>query len=343
MPYTINRLDQSQAINELKCLFPQYDFSKTVYTRSKDKIKVICPEHGEFEVIYNNMKTKGRGCPKCRGGSSYTQEDAVNKLKTLFPNYDYSEFVYNGYKEKCTLICANGHKVIKSFNSFSEGYGCNECKDKVILDRNKLSKKTYGTIKENVKSIEEKYPTLKIQEIPVNKKNKIKIICSDHGEFTSTIYDINKSGLNPCKVCRKHSSIDKADYIFTNGSSKEEAIREYIKNTFGLLAGKNKSIIPSKLNSNYCLEIDMYIPELKLGFEFNGTYWHSEYGMKERKKNFKELYGNSKGFDQYKYEYCKSHGIDLYFIKEEEFDKNSSKVLQNIKNIIIEKQQNLNK
>jgi hypothetical protein len=31
------------------------------------------------------------------------------------------------------------------------------------------------------------------------------------------------------------------------------------------------------------LEIDIYLPELKLGFEFNGLYWHSN---KFKEKNY---------------------------------------------------------
>jgi glutaredoxin len=43
----------------------KYDYSNfTNYTNNKEKIKIICPTHGEFfQIIYNHLS--GAGCPKC--------------------------------------------------------------------------------------------------------------------------------------------------------------------------------------------------------------------------------------------------------------------------------------
>ena len=60
------------------------------------------------------------------------------------------------------------------------------------------------------------------------------------------------------------------DYISYNSknSEQEENLRNFIK-----------SIYKGKIEK-YCLknsqEIDIYLPDLKLGFEYNGNYWHSE-------------------------------------------------------------------
>lgn len=32
----------------------KYDYSKSIYTGSQNKITVTCPEHGDFEVIAQN-------------------------------------------------------------------------------------------------------------------------------------------------------------------------------------------------------------------------------------------------------------------------------------------------
>lgn len=42
----------------------KYDYSLTNYKNSKDRIKIICPEHSEFEQIPNDH-ISGKGCPKC--------------------------------------------------------------------------------------------------------------------------------------------------------------------------------------------------------------------------------------------------------------------------------------
>jgi hypothetical protein len=54
------------------------------------------------------------------------------------------------------------------------------------------------------------------------------------------------------------------------------------------------------------MEIDVYIPELKLGFEFNGLYWHSEI--------YKE-----KNYHLDKTKLCNDQGISLFHIWEDDW------------------------
>ncbi len=42
----------------------KYDYSLVVYTIMKDKITIICPNHGMFEQTPDNH-VQGQGCPKC--------------------------------------------------------------------------------------------------------------------------------------------------------------------------------------------------------------------------------------------------------------------------------------
>ena len=66
-----------------------------------------------------------------------------------------------------------------------------------------------------------------------------------------------KSNLKLCTVCNPVSA---------SSSIKEKDLYNYIK-----------EIYPGEVISNYRnkLELDVYIPELNIGFEFNGLYWHS--------------------------------------------------------------------
>jgi flavorubredoxin len=42
----------------------KYDYSKAEYSKLKDKICIICPEHGEFwQEAFSHLS--GCGCPKC--------------------------------------------------------------------------------------------------------------------------------------------------------------------------------------------------------------------------------------------------------------------------------------
>jgi len=67
-----------------------------------------------------------------------------------------------------------------------------------------------------------------------------------------------KSNLPLCTICYP---------IGDSQSIKEKELLEFIKSIY------SGEIIQSYRDG---LEIDIYLPELKLGFEFNGLYWHSE-------------------------------------------------------------------
>jgi hypothetical protein len=43
----------------------KYDYSNVDYKTSKDKVCIICPEHGEFWIVPSNH-LRGQGCQKCR-------------------------------------------------------------------------------------------------------------------------------------------------------------------------------------------------------------------------------------------------------------------------------------
>ena len=88
--------------------------------------------------------------------------------------------------------------------------------------------------------------------------------------------------------------------IGDNKSIKEKILLEYIK-----------SIYSGEVISGYrnLLEIDIYLPELKIGIEFNGLYWHSN--------KFKES-----NYHINKLNYFKSKGIDIKMIYEDDFDNN---------------------
>ena len=47
----------------------KYDYSKIEYKKSKDKVCIICPEHGEFWQLPHSHLI-GNGCKKCSSSKS---------------------------------------------------------------------------------------------------------------------------------------------------------------------------------------------------------------------------------------------------------------------------------
>ena len=106
-----------------------------------------------------------------------------------------------------------------------------------------------------------------------------------------------------CTVCNP---------IGNSKSIKEKDLFEYIKFIY------SGEIIQSYRDK---LEIDIYLPELKIGFEFNGLYWHSE--------KFKE-----KNYHLDKTNYFKSKDIRIIHIWEDDWAFQEDIVKSQISNLL---------
>jgi very-short-patch-repair endonuclease len=73
-------------------------------------------------------------------------------------------------------------------------------------------------------------------------------------------------------------------------------------------------------------EIDIYVPELRKGIEFDGLYHHSFNGLKRGRPNWPD--DDIKNYHQIKDEYFKNKGIGLFHIKEEEWNENKESCIK---------------
>ena len=93
-----------EIINELnKIHFDRYEYiinsfsSKSTF---KSKIKIICPEHGEFENILQNHYHKKSGCPKCKMSKGETF------LMNILKEFDIKHVTQKSFQE-----CRNKNKL----------------------------------------------------------------------------------------------------------------------------------------------------------------------------------------------------------------------------------------
>ena len=134
------RETKEEKINKLKEKFPNLDFSKFIYTKGDQKSIVICPIHGEFEVRYRDLLRKMKyGCIECsksRNFNKLTQDEAINRMKEVFPQFDYSRFVYKGAMIKSIIICPEHGEFQKSYDYIMSAkrnhikgkvHGCPKC------------------------------------------------------------------------------------------------------------------------------------------------------------------------------------------------------------------------
>lgn len=118
----------------------KYDYSKTVYKKTDEKICVIChkindfgDEHGEFWVTpHSHIGVSKTGCPKCSGKHQKTTEEFIKEAKIVQDNfYDYSEVKYINAKTKVKIICPVHGEFWQTPNSHLMGQGCPICKQSV--------------------------------------------------------------------------------------------------------------------------------------------------------------------------------------------------------------------
>ena len=98
-------------------------------------------------------------------------------------------------------------------------------------------------------------------------------------------------------------------------SKGEKELYEYIKSIY---SGEVKSNV-RKLVGGF--ELDIYLPELKIAFEYNGIYFHSS-GMKD------------KYYHQNKTRACYNAGIRLAHILEPEWQENKERVKEKVRKLL---------
>ena len=97
-------------------------------------------------------------------------------------------------------------------------------------------------------------------------------------------------------------------------SRKEKEVLEFVKSIYnGEILENDRKILEGK-------ELDIYLPNLNLGIEFDGNYWHAKEGAKER--------------DETKNQLCEEKCIKLLRIKESEWDNSRHSVERKIKEFV---------
>ena len=104
----------------------KYDYSLVDYKLSKEKIKIICPIHGEFKQIPNGHLI-GSGCAKC-DNKNKTTDEFINQAKMMHgEKYDYSLVDYVRSIKKIKIICPAHGIFLQTPSDHLSGYGCKYC------------------------------------------------------------------------------------------------------------------------------------------------------------------------------------------------------------------------
>ena len=172
----------------------KYDYSKVEYIKAKEKVCIICPEHGEFwQEAFSHLS--GAGCPKCVGRMMGTKEWIERAREIHGDKYDYSKVEYIDSTTKVCIICPEHGEFWQIPPSHLAGNGCKKCANEELSDKQRLSLDDF--LKRAREIHGDKYDYSKVEYI--NAHTKICIICPEHGEFWQEAFS-HLSGAG-CFIC----------------------------------------------------------------------------------------------------------------------------------------------
>lgn len=260
-----------------------------------------------FQVLKYIEKSK-QTCLEKYGSDSFAKtDDFKNKRKnTCLLKYNVENPFQNiNHAEKTKHTCLEKYGV--------ENYRLSEEWKQIKLDKLKLKLINFNLI---LDKIDDKSIYLKC-----NNCNNTFIFSISY--FYVLLKQYNK---NFCPHCSR--------IIETGKSLKEKELLKFIKSIY------NNEIIENARNIISPKEIDIYLSDLKIGFEFDGTYFHADprfYNENDYiikcEKYAKEIWER----DNEKDLLCENLNIKLIHIKEYDWDNNKDLIKNYIKNIIMEK------
>lgn len=246
-----NKLTTEQFISKAKEVHGgKFDYSKTKYINNATKVCITCPINGEFWALPKQHLT-GFGCRKCGYDSRKKKqpnstESFVEKAKAIYGNkYDYTKTVYTGRKNNISFICPEHGEVSIIAGNHLKGHGCPKCG---ILRRTKQQfSTTESFIKRATQVHHGKYDYSK--SVYKGSKNKIYIICPEHGGFWQCPsnhlngVECPKCGYLKTKNKVKGLGVNDIDHISTSKCYRKwKSILERTSSTYNHKAYENVSV-----------------------------------------------------------------------------------------------------
>ena len=302
------------------------DYSQVEYINNRTPVKIIDhdlrpdgTEYGEFWQTPTNH-LKGQMHPDKKGlrisnTKTFKQKDIIKRFKEVHKNenLDYSQVVYRGMHVKVKII---SHDLRPDGTEYGEFWQepvvhLKGCTHPELGKYKQVQSQRYTTkcFIEKAKIVHEgkKYDYSQVNY--TSSQTKVTIICNEcnnkgvmHGRF-----QINPDAFlqgKGCPKCGNHVSVAEDEIISLISALSDLRV---IKNDHTVLDGK---------------ELDIYLPDKHIAFEYNGIRWHSE------------QFNKDKFYHLRKKELCQQKGIKLFHIFEDEFLFHKKCLMNKIKRII---------
>lgn len=159
----------------------KYDYSKSIYTASKDKIEIGCKDHGYFFQIARDHYNSKAGCPSCAGTKKLTKIEFELKAKVVHKNkYSYNLVKYKNNREKVEITCFKHGSFFQAPTDHLSGKGCNLCRNEERRFKNKIKSDVFFERCKAVHGNTYDYS----QSVYKGMNEMLSINCRTHGRFT---------------------------------------------------------------------------------------------------------------------------------------------------------------
>ena len=263
---------------------------------SQKKVWWKCKVCGHQWFASVSSRSRGTGCPECgrvKMGENHritSLRKGENSLATLNPklaaewNYDKNELtpsdVTANTHQKVWWTCPNcGYVYCSSIaNRHKNGSGCPVCANQVLCT--------------GINDLQTLYPDISAEWSEKNEKAPNNVLAGGHTKYyfkcrhCGNVWKASISARIKGTGCPKCASS-------LHTSIPEQVIYQCLKK---VLPSTKNSYRPKWLNGR---EIDIYIPEIKVGIEYDGSGWHQEIDK-----------------DVNKTKVMKSHGITMIRVRE---------------------------
>lgn len=269
----------------------------------KTKVYLPCTQCGKlYETNLQNYLTNHTICHKCNSKNISERNLKSHEEIKMYVTEKYKKIPL--YKnDTVEFVCINCHKTYRMLvSSF--------LRRKITLCTNCLSRIKHTKINKNLLKHfvhENDKDDYKNKKMLVRDFKKYDFYCEKCG----CIYQTTLFGYLYDKTTMCHSCA-------TKKSSGELKLLHYIQSFY------HKSIICNDRKVLHGKEIDVYLPDLKIGLEYNGTYWHSTYHKKDKMYHYK------------KYLLAVKYGIRLIQIYEYNYEEQKELIKQIILNNYME-------
>lgn len=218
----------------------KYDYSKCKLDTLKDKVVIICSEHGEFEQVAS-YHISGRGCYECgrniciKAKRIDFEEFTERSNKIHNSKYLYNKDTYTKSTDLTTITCPIHGDFEQIGSVHLQGCGCTICGSMRTVEK---IKQRWSTNYDFLKQCLQKNDSLFLNKAKlvhgdrynyddvnyVNSHTPVKIICSIHGSFEQS--PSNHLSGKGCKDCGYLQALEKG----ATGWSKTDWVQLCEKN-----------------------------------------------------------------------------------------------------------------